>query len=446
MADKRLLTDRYLRALPPAPSGQRVEVFDSRVPGFGVRIGDHVDADPARRGKAGKVSFILYARFATGAAPTRRVIGTYGAVTLEQARQTAGEWRSQIDKGIDPAVIEAAARAKAEREAALRIRHSVAAVGETFIADKLAQERKGRVVERDFRSTFIAAWGDRPVSEITTLDVLEIINAKKRRAPQQARSLLIMVRRFFNWCVDAQVYGLTASPCDRLKTSKIIGPLPSRTRRLTDGEIFAFWRATGRLQYPIGPVYRMLLLTGLRLNEAAQMSWPEIDGDIITIPAARMKGKDATAREHLVPVTAAMQEVITSLPRYRGGKYLFSFDAGARPLAMNGTVKSKLDRQMLLTLKAMARRRGEDHHAVTLSGWTNHDLRRVIRSGMSALRVPHNVAEAVLAHRPRGVVGVYDTHEYLDEKREALEAWSRRIADIVNPQPAKVIRLRGRRR
>lgn len=75
-----------------------------------------------------------------------------------------------------------------------------------------------------------------------------------------------------------------------------------------------------------------------------------------------------------------------------------------------------------------------------------HDLRRTVRSGLSALRVPHNVAEAVLAHRQGGVVGTYDTHQYLDERREALTAWAERIADIVNPpKPAKVVKLRGRR-
>ena len=71
------------------------------------------------------------------------------------------------------------------------------------------------------------------------------------------------------------------------------------------------------MKYPVGPVYRMLLLTGLRLNECAQLSWPEVHGDTIIIPAARMKGKDGKAREHLVPLSSAAQEVIASLPRYR---------------------------------------------------------------------------------------------------------------------------------
>jgi integrase len=449
MADRKLITDRLLKSLPPAPRGQRVELFDSRVPGFGIRVGDIVDADPSRRGKAGKISFILYARFSAGAAPTRRVIGTYGAVSLEAARHTAGEWRSLIDKGIDPAVVEAEAREKAERERALRIKHSFAAVAETFIADKLSQERSGKAVERDFRNVFIAAWGDRPVTEITKFDVLAIINAKKRTAPQNARSLLIMVKRFYNWAIDQHEYGLTTSPCDRLSRAKIIGePIP-RSRRLTAAELFAFWRATGRMKSPIGPAYRMLLLTGLRLNECAKISWPEVHGDHLIIPAERMKGKNGRAREHLVPLSSTAQEVLASLPRYRSARYLFSFSAGDRPVAMASPAKRDLDRRMLRTLKAMARRRGEDHHAVTLPNWTNHDLRRVVRSGLSQLRVPHNVAEAVLAHKPPGIVGVYDTHEYLDEKREALEAWAQRLKSIVNPvpaAPAKVVKLSRRRR
>ena len=53
MTDRRMFTDRYLASLRPAPRGQRIEVFDTRVPGFGIRISDSKDADPARRGKAG---------------------------------------------------------------------------------------------------------------------------------------------------------------------------------------------------------------------------------------------------------------------------------------------------------------------------------------------------------------------------------------------------------
>jgi len=73
MTVRRLLTDRYLRALPPAPPGQRVEVYDARLPGFGIRVSDTKDVDPSRRGKAGRVAFILYCRFTPGAAATVKI-------------------------------------------------------------------------------------------------------------------------------------------------------------------------------------------------------------------------------------------------------------------------------------------------------------------------------------------------------------------------------------
>ena len=329
MADKRLLTDRYLRALPPAPKGQRIEVFDARLPGFGIRVSDTKDAHPARRGKAGRITFVLTQGF-RGAAPTRRTIGIYGAdgMRLEQARRTAGEWRSQVARGIDPAVVEAERRAAEARARALRVKHSFTIAAEAFIAAKLEKERSGKVAERDLRNVFIAAWAERPVSEITKLDVLEIINTKKLHAPQMARALLVLIKRFFGWVVDQEIYGLSTSPCEGLLAKKLIGEMQSRDRRLTDAEIFAFWRATGRMGYPAGAVYRMLLLTGLRLNEAAQISWPEIQGSTIVIPASRMKGREGKAREHLVPLSSEAREVIASLPRIKNGPFLFSYERG----------------------------------------------------------------------------------------------------------------------
>src|SRR5262249_21424398 len=104
------------------------------------------------------IIFVLYARFKPGAAPTRRPIGTYGAISLEEARRTAGEWRSQVEKGIDPAAVERAAREAHARAEALRIRHSFANVFEDFARDKLVHERRGRFAEQIIRSVFVPAW------------------------------------------------------------------------------------------------------------------------------------------------------------------------------------------------------------------------------------------------------------------------------------------------
>ena len=155
--------------------------------------------------------------------------------------------------GIDPQIAE-----ERQRQAELRQRQNTfAAVAEDFIADKLPGERKGRECERDIRREFMPVWAKRPIAEITPLDVRTIVKAAKDRgAPSQAHNLLVMARRLFSWAIDQQVYGLETSPCDRLKPKKIIGKKISRTRILDDDELRAFWRATRRLGYPYGPLFR----------------------------------------------------------------------------------------------------------------------------------------------------------------------------------------------
>ena len=345
MSDRRLITDRLLKSLRPAPKSTRSEIWDSREPDFGLRISDREDRDPQRRGKAGKITFQLYARFQRDATPSRRSIGVYGAISLEEARRTAGEWKSLIAKGIDPAVIEAEAKAEAARAAALRSQNTVAAVADDWFAAKVRKERGCKDVERNFRTYFIAAWGDRPINEISRLDVKAIIDRKKSSAPQMARSLLIMVTRFFDWADDQETYGLTSSPCDRLKAKKLIGRRSARKRKLNDVEVFAFWRATQRMGHPFGSAYRLLLLTGLRLNEVVEMPWSEIENeDHAIIAASRMKSREEFAVEHLAPFSRMAQEVIASLPRPKGARFLFSFD-GKRPMHMGTRAKRELDRR-----------------------------------------------------------------------------------------------------
>lgn len=98
---------------------------------------------------------------------------------------------------------------------------------------------------------------------------------------------------------------------------------------------------------------------------------------------------------------------------------------------------------MLRTLRALARRRGEDPAKVRLSHWTNHDIRRTVRTNMSALRVPEEVREAVLAHVRPGIKSTYDLYDYFPEKCDALEKWAARLREIASPAPSNVVRLRA---
>jgi hypothetical protein len=226
-----------------------------------------------------------------------------------------------------------------------------------------------------------------------------------------------------------------------------------------------------RLPYPYRQVYQLLTLAALRLNEPADASWPEFNSVVVralrqrkkdepvdwaklkseeltwVIPAQRMKGEDDEARPHLVPLTLDILQILESLPLFIKGDYLFSTTIGTKPVWVGDKIKKAIDARMLRTLKALARRRGDDPAKVELAHWVNHDIRRTVRSNLSRLRVTEEAREAVLAHARPGTKGTYDVYDYADEKREALELWAARLRSIVEPSPtpSNVIELTAAR-
>ncbi len=429
---RRTLTDRYLKSLKPAAPGTRSECWDAIVPGFGVRVTDK-----------GCKSFVLLARYPKSPNPTRRALGEYGSITLEEVRKKARGWIELIQKGIDPA-----AEKERQRQAEQRKQgRTFAAAAEEFVRHIHRQKlRTAAVMERELRQVFVARWKQRPIADIAADDIKAVIlEAVDRGAKYRAFKLFALIRRQFNWAIGTDDYGLEFNPCRRLKPSDLIGERNARDRVLTDNELRALWRVTGRIGYPYGPLYRLLILTGVRLNEACGAEWSEFDlaARLWTVSPARMKKVKGGAKPHVVPLTDAALDVLEPLPRFKVGDFLFSHSFGKRPLKPNqfSDPKEKLDRRILQTLRAMARLQGADPSTVTMQDWVNHDLRRTVRTHLSALRIPEEVREAVLAHVRPGIKGTYDKYDYLDEKREALTAWSARLRGILEPAQANVVVL-----
>jgi integrase len=433
---KKALNDRGLKALKPAPKGETYDVMDALVPGFGVRVSE-----------VGRKTFILATRYPGSASYTRRSLGIYGALSLEKARTRARDWIELIRKGVDPQAEEERRRIEAQRKA----NNSFRVVAEAYIAQAVIgpdpdrpKMRKAAEVKRNIEKEFIALWGGRPVADIDSDDVANAIAAiVARGSPGQARNLLGIAKTLFGWAARQRRFGLKASPCGDLKAKHLIGIKASSDRILTDTEIAALWRNVGRLGHPYGPLYKMLLLTGLRLNECADAAWPEFDlkGKLWTLPRERMKGTNERARAHVVPLTDDMLSIIGELPRFKAGDYLFSITGGKTPIWLSDKVKKRLDRRMLRSLRALARMRGEDPAKVRLDPWVNHDLRRTLRSGLSRLRIDHDVKEALLAHAKVGIAAIYDRYDLVREKRDALERWEAHLRDIVSPPPDNVLKF-----
>jgi integrase len=427
MAERVILTDKLLKAMA-VPGAKRFDVLDALVPGLLAVVYP-----------SGVVTLQLRTRVGSKF-PRRRAIGRHGTITIEQARRTAREWLTLLHSGGSPEVARAAARDEQRRarlQAEQAADNTFGRVADDFIARHLRNKRKARKAEREIRNELIAVWGARPIADITRKDVVQLIETIADRSAggsgAYGRNIFGYVRTLFNWAIARSIYGIEHSPTDRLKPKDLLGPKVSRERVLSDDELRALWRVADRLRYPYGPALRLLLLTGARLSEVSGMRWREIDfaNAVWTIPAERYK----TGQQHRLPLTDDAVALLQSLPRFRRGDACFS-TFGVQPINGWSAGKRRIDRKVLRTLRALARWRGDDPAAVEVAPWVLHDIRRTVRTRLAALRIQDHVAEQVLGHSRKGIAGVYDRHRYLDEVREALEAWQGLLRSIVAPTAA----------
>lgn len=415
-----ILTDRKIKSLKPADTGKRYEVMDAVVSSFGVRVTDK-----------GKRTFFLIGRFGGNNNPVRRALGDYGAITLEQARDKARTWISLNQKGTDPKIEEARAKQAELRKQ----RTSFSSVAEDYLARRVVRHRSKAATTREIRVELVARWAERPITEITRADVINLVEKiADRPAPYSAHLILGHIRALFNWAIARGTYGLEASPCDRLHPADIIPAKKHRQRVLTDPELAALWRATerigyGLLGYPFGPLYQLLLLTGARKSEIAAARWGELDlnKNVLVIPPERFKS-DAT---HLIPLSANARAIVDGLPRFSAGDYLFSNTLGKTPVANVSNAKDRLDALMAEELGGH------------IPPWVTHDIRRTVRTRLSELRVSHDTAEMIVGHAKKGLARVYDQHTYEPEMREALEQWAAKLRSIVTPPPPNVVPMRA---
>lgn len=392
-----VLTEKYISSPKRVPAEGRADYQDALVPGLALRVTHQ-----------GHRSFVLIARYPTRPKnPTRRALGDHGELTLEEARDKARAWLAMIQKGIDPKIEQARERAEAARVQA----NTFGQVAEQYLQRGAANLANAAELRRTFDREFVRRWGYRPVTDIMPEEVAGAIRAiVERGASYGAHSAFAGLRRMFNWAIGTHEFGLAASPLERLSPRDLIGAREARERILTDAELRAVWGAAEAMGYPFGPFVRTLILTGQRVAEVADMTWSEIEfGKALwTVPAVRMKG----GRVHEVPLASKALDLLEALPRFTGN-FVFTTTSGERPVSGFSKAKARLDR------------------LCGVEGWRFHDLRRTMRTHLSALPVQDLVRELTIAHARPGLHKVYDLHSYQDEKRECLRLWEARLSGLV---------------
>jgi integrase len=401
---------------------------------------------------SGKKVWLLQTKFPGHTVQTKRKLGEYPVTSLADARAKAEKWRGLAKKGIDPTEAEeeeAREKAAARRAEALRREHTFAAVAERYVTER-QDYRRARAESQEIER-LIKAWdkSGEPIHKITPRDVRTVIEKIKQYAPYDARNMWTHLTGIFKKAVHDEL--IDVSPVASLDRKLVFkgAKIKHRERWLNETEIFAFWRATARLGPPAREFLRLLLLTGVRTSELADARWNEFHPELRrlirdarranvrvdwaavapevkrwVVPSERFKSE----REHLVPLPDDALCILETLP---AGDYLFTLSGRKTPVWFGSKIKRRLDVRMARTLRALARRRGENPDAVRLSPWVLHDTRRTIRSNMSALKIADHIAEMCLGHGRKGITAVYDQYKFADEMREAREAWAAKVHRIV---------------
>jgi integrase len=405
MLAKKPLTDRAIAAVKPAAPGQRRLLWDGLVPGLALRVTD-----------TGSKSLVLITRYPGSRHPTARSLGTVGAISLAEARDTAREWLSQIRKGIDPQAKEAERRGE-----------TFSAIAASYLERKAKDHRSKGQIEAILARLVFPTFGARPIDAITRNDIVRLLDKiEDENGPSMADRTLAHISRVMDW---------HATRSDNFRSPIVKGMkragAQDRSRVLDDEELRAVWSACLAYEHPFGPMLRFILLTATRRNEALYAKRSEIVGAEWTIPAERYK----TKIDMVVPLSKAAQEVLQAPTLLMGNRpgsgnddgFIFSAN-GQQAIGGHSRHKQALDA------------------ASGVTGWTVHDLRRTGRSLMSRAGVASDHAERCLGHVIGGVRGVYDRHEYLEEKRLAFEALASLVERIVNPSASaqtNVVPLRG---
>jgi integrase len=280
-------------------------------------------------------------------------------------------------------------------------------------------QRKWTLTERMFASHVKPPLGKKPLGELRRADIVELLDdlQNEKGFKAQVNRVRSQMLAAFNWAIEREY--LDINPAAAIKKRKIEA---SRDRVLSDGELQAIWRAADRLSDPSRGLVKAWILTGQRRDEVRCMIWGELDAGraVWTLPATRNKGK----RDHEIPLAPAMVALLDMLP-HRGNP-VFTTD-GAKPYAGQKRLKAILDRES------------------GVKGWTFHDFRRTVSTGMAALHVAQDVIDRALNHAKGTLAGTYNRHQYLDQKRKALEAWAERVAFIVGEarDAANVVELKA---
>lgn len=366
MSRIRLTKTKIARLLAPDPSGGQRLHWDTELRGFGVLCS----------GKSNSKSYIVQRRVN---GHTRRVtIAATNVLELDEARERAGRVLADMYGGVDPK-----AKRRAERAQAITLRQAL----EVYLRARkdlrpATIHEYERVLERH-----LSDWLDKPLTSITPemvekrhRRIKEEVGSRKRsnlvKGDSSANGAMRVLRIIWNHAED-RIPDLPDNPVRRLRRAWF--PVATREGMVKSEDLPKFYRAIMALPNPVHQDYlRLLLFTGLRRNEAAALTWDEVDlvSKVIRLPGSRTKAK----RKLDLPMSDFLADMLIAR-RALGldGPYVFPGNSRTGHL-----VKAKQP------LKLVA-----DETGVEV---TPHDLRRTFVTVAQGCEVPFYAMKGLVNH------------------------------------------------
>ena len=394
MIRRKNLTDNMVARLKPGP--KRVTLPDPELRGHYVRITP-----------AGAKSYVAVAREPYVKKQVWATIGSTDLHTIEEARDIAREAIKRIKAG------------KPAFEPPATAPDSFFAVAENYLERHVRANglRSESEITRILQNQVYPMWKESAFEDIRRGDVARLLDTvQDTSGPGAADHLLAVVRGVMNWH-ESRSDDYTSPIARNMRRTD--AKARKRSRILDDAELRAVW-AVAKANGTFGAIVRLLLLTGQRREKVATMKFADVsvDGVWQIDTEEREKGTGGA----LVLSEAALA-IIRAQKRVGLNPYVL---AGRGDGHFNGFSPCK---------------RAFDKKVGDLPRWTLHDLRRTARSLMARAGVRPDIAERVMGHTLTGVEGIYNCHEYLDEKVAALRALAGQIDMILNPPAENVVPL-----
>jgi len=383
----------WIKSLKPPEQGQ-VDYFDAQGIGKGRSFGLRVSYG------GNKSWFVMYRK---NGKLRRLTIGNYPKIQLKDARDKADREVTAIIEGRDPA-----AEKQADKAAETVSELANAYIEKYAKRHKKSWQRDEEILDRDV----VPALGDRKAKNIRRADVIDLLEAiVDRGAGILANRTLAVIRKMYNWGIEREI--VENNPCYMVKRP---AKENRRERVLTNGEIKKFWKNINSTNSsePTQIASKLILVTAQRKGEIINAAKTEFDleGKWWTIPGERTKN----GLSHRVPLSPMAIDLVTQAIKLSGGsKFLFPSPRGDKPI-----LGSAVD---------MAVRRNREKFKI--DHFTPHDLRRTAASHMTSMGIARLVVSKILNHAESGVTAVYDRHSYDNEKRQALNAWSAHLRQIL---------------